>query len=49
MIGDALDAFADVFSPPFRRVMWKSLGLTAALLILAAVGLGRLALSLAHV
>jgi CysZ protein len=49
MIGDALDAFNEIFSPPFRRVMWKSLGLTAAILVLAGVGLDRLALSLVHV
>jgi len=45
MIGDAGDALAEIFSPPFRRVMGKSLGLTAALLALAGVGLDRLALS----
>ena len=33
MIADALDAFSEIFSPPFRRVMGKSLGLTAAILI----------------
>jgi len=49
MIADALDAFAEIFSPPFRRVMWKSLGLTAAILVLAGVGLDRLALSFVHV
>jgi CysZ protein len=49
MIADALDAFAEIFSPPFRRVMWKSLGMTAAILIVAGVGLDRLALSLVHV
>jgi CysZ protein len=49
MIDDALDAFADIFSPPFRRVMWKSLGLTTAILVLAGVGLDRLALSFVHV
>jgi CysZ protein len=49
MIADALDALAEIFSPPFRRVMWKSLGLTTAILILAGVGLDRLALSLVHV
>ena len=48
MIADALDAFAEIFSPPFRRVMWKSLGLTAGVLVLAGVGLDRLALSLVH-
>ncbi len=49
MIADARDAFAEIFSPPFRRVMWKSLGLTAAILVLAGVGLDRLALSFMHV
>ncbi len=49
MIADVRDAFAETFSPPFRRVMWKSLGLTAAVLVLAGLGLDRLALSLVHV
>ena len=49
MIADALDAFSQIFSPPFRRVMWKSLALTAAILVLAGVGLDRLALSYVHV
>ncbi len=49
MIADAFDAFAQIFSPPFRRVMWKSIGLTAAVLALAGVGLDRLAMSLIHV
>ncbi len=49
MIADALDAFAQIFSPPFRRVMGKSLGLTAAMLILAGVALDRLATSYVHV
>ena len=49
MIADALDALAEIFSPPFRRVMWKSLGLTTAILVLAGFGLDRLALSLVHV
>ncbi len=33
MLADARDAFREVFSPPFRNVLWKSLGLTFALLI----------------
>lgn len=48
MIADALDAFAQIFSPPFRRVMWKSLGLTTAMLILAGVALDRVAMSHVH-
>ena len=38
MISDAGDAFAEIFSPPFRRVMGKSLALTATILILAGSG-----------
>ncbi len=49
MLADALDSFAQIFSPPFRGVMWKSLGLTAALLVVAGVGLDRLAVSLIYV
>ena len=49
MIADALDTFAQIFSPPFRNVMWKSLGLTAAILALAGIALDRLALSFVHV
>ena len=49
MIADALDALAQIFSPPFRRVLWKSLALTTAILALAGVELDRLALSYVHV
>ena len=49
MFQDAFNSFADVFSRPFRRVMAKSLALTAAALLLAWLGLHRLALSLVHV
>jgi CysZ protein len=49
MLQDALDSFSDIFSPPFRRVMAKSLALTAAALVLAWIGLDRLALSLVPV
>jgi CysZ protein len=49
MLQDAIDSFADVFSPPFRNVMFKSLGLTIAVLVLAGLGLNRLALSFVHV
>ena len=49
MFQDAVDSLSDIFSPPFRRVMAKSLALTAAALALAWFGLDRLALSLVHV
>ena len=49
MIGDALDSFVQIFSQPFRGVMWKSIGLTLAILIAAGVALDRLALAFIHV
>ncbi len=49
MLADVFDTFVEIFSPPFRRVMWKSLGLTTAILVLAGVGLDRLALSFMQV
>jgi len=45
MIQDAVDSFVDIFSPPFRRVMLKSLGLTAAILFAVGFGLDKFALS----
>jgi CysZ protein len=49
MFEDAFDSLVDVLSPPFRRVAAKSLGLTAAILLLAWIGLHRLALLAIHV
>jgi CysZ protein len=46
MLSDALASFIQIFSPPFRTVMWKSLGLTAIVLFLLGLGLDRLASSL---
>lgn len=48
MLQDALDSFFDILSPPFRGVMWKSLGLTLAVLVIVGYGLDRLALSFVH-
>lgn len=45
MISDAVDAFVDIFSPPFRRVMLKSLALTLVIFLVIGVGADRLALS----
>ncbi len=42
MIQDAIAAFRQVFSPAFRRVLFKSLGLTIGILVLAWFGLERL-------
>ena len=49
MLADLFASFDQIFSPPFRRVMWKSLGLTTAILLLAGFGLDRLRLSFVHV
>ncbi len=49
MIADAFDSLAQILSPSFRRVLWKSLALTTAILVAAGIGLDRLALSLMHV
>jgi CysZ protein len=46
MLSDALESFIQIFSPSFRTVMWKSLGLTATVLFLVGLGLDRLASSL---
>jgi CysZ protein len=45
MFEAALAALREIFSPPFRTVLFKSLGMTLVLLALAWVGLDRLALS----
>ncbi|PWB79034.1 MAG: cysteine biosynthesis protein CysZ [Methylocystaceae bacterium] len=45
MLQAALDAARQIFTPPFRNVLYKSLGMTFVLLALAWVGLDRLALS----
>lgn len=49
MLDDALDSFAEIFSPPFRAVMWKSTGLTAVMLVALGALFDRLALSFLHV
>jgi CysZ protein len=49
MLQDAIDSFNDVFSPPFRSVMVKSVGLTVAVLVGAGFALDKLALHFVHV
>lgn len=39
MIAAALRAFRELFTPPFRSVLYKSLGLTVALLVVAMVAI----------
>jgi CysZ protein len=43
MFDDAIDAFLQIFTPPFRATLWKSLGLTIAVLVAAWVALDRFA------
>jgi len=42
LIQSVLAAARDVFSPALRRILWKSIGLTVALLALVWIGLARL-------
>ncbi len=42
MLDAALAAAAQIFSPPFRNVLWKTLALTLALLALVWIGLEKL-------
>jgi CysZ protein len=46
MLSDAFEAFAQIFSPPLRKVMWKSLFLTGAVLLALALCLDRLVASI---
>jgi CysZ protein len=45
MIEDAIESLSDIFSPPFRRVLVKSLLLTVALLALVGLGLDHVAVA----
>lgn len=45
MIAAAIAAARQIFTPPFRNVLYKSLGTTLALLVLVWIGLDKLALS----
>ena len=49
MLDDALAAFQQIFTPPFRAVLIKMLGLTVVLLGLVWFGLDRLVLHFVHV
>ena len=48
MIAAALDAFEQIFTPPFRVVFWKSIALTLVLLALVWGGLERLVVTTVH-
>jgi CysZ protein len=49
MIEDSLAAFAQIFTPPFRATLFKSLGLTIGLLILIWFGLERVVAYFVHI
>lgn len=42
MLDDVFNAFTQLFSPPLRAVLWKSVGLALALIVVVAVALERL-------
>lgn len=42
MLDDAASAVAQMFSPPLRAVLWKSIGLALVLIVVAGIGLERL-------
>lgn len=48
MIGAAWDAFEQILTPPFRGVLWKSLGATVLILAFAFGGLERLIIATVH-
>jgi CysZ protein len=48
MIDAALAAAAQLLTPPFRAVFWKSLGLTLLLLVFAGAGLEKLVVATVH-
>ncbi len=41
MLDAAVHAIVQMFSPPLRAVLWKSIGLALALIVLVAIGLDR--------
>ncbi len=44
MLEDAIEAIGQLFSPPLRAVLWKSIGLALALIVGAGIALDRLIL-----
>ena len=42
MIDDAIKAITQLFSPPLRAVLWKSIGLALALIVVVGIVLERL-------
>jgi len=46
MLDDATKAMTQMFSPPLRAILWKSIGLALALIIVAGIALDRLIVQL---
>lgn len=42
MLDDAIKAIAQLFAPPLRAVLWKSIGLALALIVVVGIALDRL-------
>ncbi len=42
MLNDAVKAFAQMLSPPLRTLLWKSVGLALALIVIVAIAIDRL-------
>ena len=42
MLDDAIKAIIQIFAPPLRAVLWKSIGLALALIVVAGIALDRL-------
>jgi len=42
MLDDAVNAIIQMFSPPLRAVLWKSIGLALALIVVVVIALNRL-------
>ncbi len=42
MLDDAIKAITQLFSPPLRAVLWKTIGLTLALIVVVGIALERL-------
>ena len=49
MLDAAFKALAQMFTRPFRAVLWKSIGLAAVLIIIVGIGLNRVLVWLAGV
>ncbi len=42
MLNDAIKALSQILSPPMRAILWKSVGLALALIVVVSIGLQRL-------